>query len=90
MYVYVCLYTYCVLTNPPIPSSPCDHMAKRQITSLERAPKGPPHVCVCVCVCVCVYVCMCVFHAFTLHTYPQAHARISVRARAMCAGRLAI
>jgi hypothetical protein len=40
--MYLCMYvhTYCVLTNPPIPSSPCDHMAKNKIISFYITREG--------------------------------------------------
>jgi len=45
VYTYVCMYvctvhTYCVLTNPPIPSLPCDHIAKNKNTSFYITREG--------------------------------------------------
>jgi hypothetical protein len=69
VYVYVCMYvvrTCYVLTKPPIPSSPCNHIVilRPNFFYIARANPNGPHLdtymCVCVCVvCVCVCVCMC-------------------------------
>ena len=61
IYVYVCMYiyiyivhTYCVLTNPPIPSSRTkDFILVRSIFFLLH--KRATYVCIYV---VCMYVCM--------------------------------
>jgi hypothetical protein len=46
----VCVHTCCVLTHPPIPSSPCDHMAKSEKKIVYMYGVCMYGVCVCVCV----------------------------------------
>jgi hypothetical protein len=42
VYIYVYVYIYCVLTNPSIPSSPCNHVAKKNLHHKRGHPRVPP------------------------------------------------